>query len=78
MSEDRRRKLKELAQKFKDSAGIFRKNLIRAKQQATIFTYLEYLEFSAEEFHKFKYMEPISDKDIDDVDWEVLSDQLLA
>jgi len=76
MSDDRRRKLKELAQKFRDSANLIRNNITHKK--ATVFTYLEYLEFSAEEFHKFKYMAPISEQDIEAVDWEMLSEQLLA
>ncbi len=41
------------------------------------FTYLEYLEFSSvEEFEKFKDLEPITDEDINAIDWDVLTGKL--
>lgn len=38
--------------------------------------YLEYLEMTADEFKKFKHMEPIKMEEINNVDWDLLTIQL--
>jgi len=42
------------------------------------FTHLEYLEMSHEEMKKFKHLQPIRQADINNVNWEQLSQQLLT
>jgi len=38
----------------------------------TQFTHLEYIEFTAKEFKKFKWMPPITQDDINAVDWDLM------
>lgn len=47
----------------------------RPKKQITR---LEYIEMSAREIRKFKHLEPISDADINNVNWEELTQKLAS
>lgn len=39
-------------------------------------THLEYIEMSHEEMQKFKHLQPITQSDIDNVNWEELEKQI--
>jgi hypothetical protein len=63
----RQKRLHELAKKLQEG-----------RPKGITFTYLEYMEMSAEEMKKFAHLEPITQEDIDNVNWEQLSEQLLS
>ncbi|MDR0362853.1 MAG: hypothetical protein LBJ46_09260 [Planctomycetota bacterium] len=52
---------------------------IDPKSSGLPFSYREFIEFaSAEEFQRFRDQEPITSRDIEEVDWEELSRGLLG
>jgi hypothetical protein len=62
-----------------DSAGARLRECVGSKTGPLSFSYLEYVEFStAEEFHKFRVMPTVTEEEINAVDWEELSRQLLS
>jgi len=66
----RQREIHKIAKRLKE------KKMERPKHPT--FTYLEYLEMNAEEMQKFKHLKPISQEEIDNVNWEQLTEQLVT
>ncbi len=82
--------LRDVARKINDAAESHRQTMRRVERAGdrlrdciggdnspTIFTYVEFLEFStAEEFRKFKILEPITDEDLSRADLDDLTRRL--
>ena len=66
-----RRRIEEASNPLRKCVGI--------KNGAMPFSYREFVEFSsADEFERFREMEPISAEEIESVDWDALSKGLLG
>ena len=63
--------------RFERAETALRKS-VDPRSVALPFSYREYIEFNAEEFERFRTMDPVTDADIENIDWERFSKDLLG